>query len=204
MPPGCRHMCLLAYKQIARKKLDGGGAHTHTHTSTACDWFEMAYLEWVVRAGDHTDGHDRRERHYVELRIETRGGEALNWLAGKELPRCNTCICSGDYTMESCDIQLRHASRVCRGESMQPWRREGIINRWPKSTVLDRNMSVLETRVSTETGSRGINTQTITRQLPSNYCTLTSWREGGGRQCMSVTMEILRRLSCQLGRRQWW
>lgn len=61
---------------------------------------------------------------------------------------------------------------------MQSWRREGIINRWQKSmTVLqDRNTSVFEDRVSTETGSSGISTQTIKHQLQSNYYTMTSSR----------------------------
>ena len=61
---------------------------------------------------------------------------------------------------------------------MQSWRREGIINRWQKSmTVLqDCNTSVFEDRVSTETGSSGISTETIKHQLQSNYYTMTSSR----------------------------
>ncbi len=61
---------------------------------------------------------------------------------------------------------------------MQSWQLEGIVNRWQKSmTVLqDRNTSVFEDSVSTETGSSGINTQTIKHQLQSNYCTMTSSR----------------------------
>lgn len=86
---------------------------------------------------------------------------------------------------------------------MQSWRLEGIINRWQKSsTVLqDRNTSVFEDRVSTETGSSGINTQTIKHQLQSNYCTMTSSSVAcsSGDRCMSVTTEILRLLSIQEG-----
>lgn len=126
-------------------------------------------------------------------------------LAGvKEPSRYNYCVSSRDYIIKSCDIQLRKALRDCRGKSMQSWRLEGIINRWQKSmTVLqDRNTSVFEDRVSTETGSSGINTQTIKHQLQSNYCTMTSSRgaSSSGDRCMSVTMEILRLLRCHPGR----